>query len=41
MATAARVPVETIRSRLRLAKEALRTRIAADPSMADILEDTP
>ncbi len=35
------VPAETIRSRLRLAKEALRATIAEDPSLAEVLEDTP
>jgi len=33
-------PVETIRSRLRLAKAALRERVAADPTMAAFLEDS-
>ncbi len=41
MAADVQAPAETIRSRLRLAKEALRTRIAADPSLAEALEDTP
>jgi RNA polymerase sigma-70 factor (ECF subfamily) len=41
MATDAQIPAETIRSRLRLAREALRTRIAADPSLAEVLEDAP
>lgn len=41
MAQAARIPAETIRSRLRLAKGTLRARIAGDPSMADILEEMP
>ena len=36
-----KAPVNTVRSRMRLAKEALRTRIAADPSMAEVLEETP
>jgi RNA polymerase sigma-70 factor (ECF subfamily) len=31
-------PVETVRSRLRLAKQALRDRIAASPSLSEILE---
>jgi len=31
---------ETVRSRLRLAKAALRERIAADPSMLELLEDS-
>ncbi|HEY5282716.1 MAG TPA: RNA polymerase sigma factor [Polyangia bacterium] len=33
-------PAETVRSRLRLAKTALRERAAADPSMLDLLEDS-
>jgi RNA polymerase sigma factor (sigma-70 family) len=33
-------PVETIRSRLRLAKRALRDRIAANPDLADVLQVT-
>jgi RNA polymerase sigma-70 factor (ECF subfamily) len=41
MAQTAKIPAETIRSRLRLAKETLRARIAQDPSMADVLEETP
>jgi RNA polymerase sigma factor (sigma-70 family) len=32
--------VETVRSRLRLAKTALRERLAADPSMLELLEDS-
>ena len=31
---------ETIRSRLRLAKAVLRERAAADPAMAELLEDS-
>jgi RNA polymerase sigma-70 factor (ECF subfamily) len=34
------VPINTVRSRLRLAKQALRTRIENDPAMADELEIT-
>lgn len=37
VATSMRVPVNTVRSRVRLAKEALRRRIAADPKLADEL----
>jgi len=33
-------PLETIRSRLRLAKRALRARIETDPSLADVLQVT-
>ena len=40
IAGAARIPAETVRSRLRLAKAALRERAAADPSMLDLLEDS-
>jgi RNA polymerase sigma-70 factor (ECF subfamily) len=39
VASAVRVPVETVRSRLRLAKAALRERVALDPSMSEVLED--
>ena len=35
------VPVETARSRLRLAKAALRERISLDPSLSDLWEDLP
>jgi RNA polymerase sigma factor (sigma-70 family) len=38
VAKASGVPVNTVRSRVRLAKEALRRRIAADPSLAADLE---
>ena len=38
IAAAAGRPVETIRSRLRLAKQALRDRIQASPELSDILE---
>jgi RNA polymerase sigma-70 factor (ECF subfamily) len=41
VAAVARAPVETARSRLRLAKTALRERIARDPSLSDLLEDSP
>jgi len=39
IAAAADAPAPTIRSRLRLAKEALRARIATDPSLDDALRD--
>lgn len=38
VAVATGAPVNTVRSRLRLAKEALRKRIEADPALADELE---
>jgi RNA polymerase sigma-70 factor (ECF subfamily) len=38
VAEATSVPLNTVRSRMRLAKEALRRRIEADPSLADALE---
>ena len=41
LSAAIRCPVETIRSRLRLAKAALRARIALDPSLSELLEDSP
>jgi RNA polymerase sigma factor (sigma-70 family) len=41
IADASGVAHETVRSRLRLAKAALRARIATDPSMLDLLEDSP
>ena len=41
LAGATSVPRETARSRLRLAKAALRERIAADPAAAELLEDLP
>jgi RNA polymerase sigma factor (sigma-70 family) len=41
LSTAIRSPVETVRSRLRLAKAALRERIALDPSLSELLEDSP
>jgi RNA polymerase sigma-70 factor, ECF subfamily len=39
LASATSVPRETARSRLRLAKAALRERIVADPAAAELLED--
>jgi RNA polymerase sigma-70 factor (ECF subfamily) len=39
IAEASRAPVETVRSRLRLAKQALRTRIAKDPELGKIVEE--
>jgi RNA polymerase sigma factor (sigma-70 family) len=41
LAAVARSPVETARSRLRLAKAALRERITLDPSLSDLWEDSP
>jgi RNA polymerase sigma factor (sigma-70 family) len=41
VAHATGVPLNTVRSRVRLAKEALRRRIEAEPSLADELEVTP
>src|SRR3954469_11142371 len=41
VAQATGAPLNTVRSRVRLAKEALRRRIEADPSLADQLEVTP
>jgi RNA polymerase sigma-70 factor (ECF subfamily) len=41
VAAVARAPVVTARSRLRGAKTALRERIARDPSLSDLLEDSP
>lgn len=38
VATATGAPVNTVRSRLRLAKEALRRRIESDPELAELLE---
>ncbi len=38
VATSTGVPLNTVRSRLRLAKEALRRRIEADPALAELLE---
>jgi len=40
IAEATGVPVNTVRSRLRLAKEALRRRIDSDPSLGELLEET-
>jgi RNA polymerase sigma-70 factor (ECF subfamily) len=40
IAEATDVPVNTVRSRLRLAKEALRRRIDTDPSLGELLEET-
>jgi RNA polymerase sigma-70 factor (ECF subfamily) len=39
VAEATGAPLNTVRSRLRLAKEALRTRIEADAGLAELLED--
>ncbi len=41
VAAATRVPVNTVKSRLRLAKRALRKRIQADPALAEQLEVQP
>jgi RNA polymerase sigma-70 factor (ECF subfamily) len=41
VADATEAPFNTVRSRLRLAKEALRARIAADPDLRDTLEVSP
>src|SRR6478609_59772 len=41
VAQATGAPLNTVRSRVRLAKEALRRRIEADPSLADRLQVTP
>ena len=41
VARAMAVPVETARSRLRLARAALRVRIAGDPAASELLEDLP
>jgi RNA polymerase sigma factor (sigma-70 family) len=41
IADASGAAMETVRSRLRLAKAALRARIEADPSMLELLEDSP
>jgi RNA polymerase sigma-70 factor (ECF subfamily) len=40
-AATVQAPVNTVRSRVRLAKEALRQRISDDPSMSELLEDGP
>jgi len=39
MAETSRVPVETLRSRMRLAKQALRNRVLTDPRMGEIIEE--
>ena len=39
VADAVGAPVNTVRSRLRLAKESLRARIASDPSFAELIDD--
>jgi RNA polymerase sigma-70 factor (ECF subfamily) len=41
LARSSGVPVETARSRLRLAKAALRLRVASDPAAIDLLEEAP
>jgi RNA polymerase sigma-70 factor (ECF subfamily) len=41
IADAEQVPPNTVRSRLRVGKEALRTRIAADPTLREALESEP
>jgi RNA polymerase sigma-70 factor (ECF subfamily) len=41
VAQATGAPLNTVRSRVRLAKEALRRRVDADPSLADQLEVSP
>jgi RNA polymerase sigma-70 factor (ECF subfamily) len=41
VAVITRAPINTVRSRLRLAKDALRTRIAADPRWAELWEWKP
>jgi RNA polymerase sigma-70 factor (ECF subfamily) len=41
VAAITRAPINTVRSRLRLAKDALRTRIAADPRWAELWEWQP
>lgn len=40
-AAATSVPVNTVRSRVRLAREALRARIEAEPGLRELLEDVP
>ena len=40
ISVAVQCPPETVRSRLRRAKEALRERVAADPAMGDLLEES-
>ena len=39
IATLTEAPVETVRSRLRLAKTAIQKRMAHDPTLADLMED--
>ena len=41
VAAATHVPLNTVRSRIRLAKEALMARIEADPALLELLEPTP
>jgi len=41
LASATGAPMETVRSRLRLARAALRGRIAGDPAAAELTEDLP
>ena len=41
IAQASGAPVETIRSRLKLAKQALRKRIASNPVLREVVEDVP
>ena len=41
VAEATSAPVNTVRSRLRLAREALRARIDGDPQLAGLFEDSP
>lgn len=41
IAASSRVPINTVRSRLRLAKQALRKRIEADPTLVEELEVQP
>ncbi|MCA2981704.1 MAG: hypothetical protein INH37_25795, partial [Myxococcaceae bacterium] len=41
VAAATQVPLNTVRSRIRLAKEALMARIEADPALLELLEPTP
>lgn len=40
-AAATAVPINTVRSRVRLAREALRARIEAEPELRELLEDVP
>jgi RNA polymerase sigma-70 factor (ECF subfamily) len=41
ISAASGAPINTVRSRMRLAKEALRKRIEADPALRDLLEVEP